>query len=81
MTTVINGQLSIRLQCYGYAPAIAYGDVKPGDVLIYNFGETSTVKAIEPVKSGKSVKITMVNKSGAEYTFLKSKTTVIGIKK
>lgn len=48
--------------------AIPAVELKPGMVTVWNFGYTSTVKSIEPTKSGKSVKCVIIsNESGNEH--------------
>lgn len=48
--------------------AIPAAELKPGMVTVWNFGYTSTVKSIEPTKSGKSVKCVIIsNESGNEH--------------
>lgn len=49
--------------------AIPAAELKPGMVTVWNFGYTSTVKSVEPTKSGKSVKCVIISdESGNEHT-------------
>lgn len=48
--------------------AIPAAELKPGMVTVWNFGYTSTIKSVEPTKSGKSVKCVIVSdESGNEH--------------
>lgn len=48
--------------------AIPAAELKPGMITVWNYGYTSTVKSIEPTKSGKSVKCVIIsNESGNEH--------------
>lgn len=48
--------------------AIPAAELKPGMVTVWNYGYTSTVKSIEPTKSGKSVKCVIISdESGNEH--------------
>lgn len=48
--------------------AIPAAELKPGMITLWNYGYTSTVKSIEPTKSGKSVKCVIIsNESGNEH--------------
>lgn len=57
----------VHLQSVGRVPAKRASEVKPGDVLMYNFGYTYTVLSVTP--KGKSVLIVeRADDSGKEYT-------------
>lgn len=48
--------------------AITAAELKPGMITVWNYGYTSTVKSIEPTKSGKSVKCVIISdESGNEH--------------
>lgn len=57
----------IRLQGIGWYNAIEAKDLVVGDVIMHNFGVTSTVTSIYPSKSGKTINYhVMTNGSGYE---------------
>lgn len=57
----------IRLQGIGWYNAIEAKDLVVGDVIMHNFGATSTVTSIYPSKSGKTINYHAVtNGSGYE---------------
>lgn len=47
---------TIQLQGIGKKEAKTVGELKIGDVIVWNFGMTSTVVDLIPTKSGKSIK-------------------------
>lgn len=70
---------TIHLQGYGRSPAIAYGEIRPGDVLRYNYGATATVTAVEPVGT-KTVRVTTRDDtSGREWTTGRRHSSLIGL--
>jgi len=69
---------TILLIGIGRVEAIAYGDVEPGTRILFNYGYTYTVTAVE--RTGKaSVSITAADKAGKEYTFTRRASSLIGI--
>lgn len=46
----------VQLQGIGKREAKPVGELKIGDVIMWNFGATSTVVELIPTKSGKSIK-------------------------
>lgn len=46
----------VQLQGIGKRPGKEVGELKIGDVIMWNFGATSTVVDLIPTKSGKSIK-------------------------
>lgn len=53
----------------GWIKAKPAGELKPGDVIMWNYGYTSTVLAVAPSKTGKTVTVeTADDKSGNHYT-------------
>lgn len=57
----------IRLQGIGWYNAIEANDLVVGDVILHNFGYTSTIISIEKSKSGKTINYhTITNGSGYE---------------
>ena len=56
----------IRLQGIGWYNAIEAKDLVVGDVILHNFGYTSTVTRIYPSKSGKTINYHTVT-SGSGY--------------
>lgn len=59
---------TIQLQGIGKHPATEAKNIQIGNTLVWNFGATSTVKAIEFSKTGKTLTITTISGSdGKEY--------------
>ena len=48
----------------GYVPAKKASDLRPGDVLMWNFGHTSTVTVVTPTATGKSVTVDFTDENG-----------------
>jgi len=68
---------SIQLQHIGRVNAIPAGQLKKGMQMMWNFGETSTVKEITK-ETAKSVWVTEIaDKSGREYNRRFSKTRLV----
>ena len=60
---------TIHLQgIYGQHPAVKASELKPGDITVWNGGYTEKIIAVEPSKSGKTVKATI------EYESMNGKT-------
>lgn len=55
----------MTLQGVGMVNAIAASEIEVGDILMWNYGYTSTVKAIR--RTAKSVVIVTVGDNGREY--------------
>lgn len=47
----------VRLQSIGWRNAIKAKELKPGDVLIWNFGDKEKVTAVKPSKNGKTLTV------------------------
>lgn len=61
--------------------AIPAAELKPGMVTVWNFGYTSTVKSVEPTKSGKSVKCVIISdESGNEHIRTMRADRLVGVK-
>jgi hypothetical protein len=61
--------------------AIPAAELKPGMVTVWNFGYTSTVKSVEPTKSGKSVKCVIISdESGNEHARTMRADRLVGVK-
>ncbi len=58
------GMKTMHLQSIGSVPAVALKDCKPGDRLMWNFGEVSIIVAMVPSESGKSYMVTERCKTG-----------------
>lgn len=69
---------TIHLQGIGRKPAIECGNLKPGDRILYNYGATGEVLAVEPFGRG-SVKITTREQSGNVHTRTRRAGTLCGI--
>ena len=54
---------TIHLQWVGDVPAIEAKDLKPGMTTVWNGGFTEEVLAVEPSKSGKTVKVEIKSNS------------------
>lgn len=52
---------------YGNCESVRAADLKVGMLTFWNYGACSIVKAIEPTKSGKSVKVIFECEDGKEY--------------
>lgn len=53
----------------GWIKAKPAGELKPGDVTLWNYGYTETVLAVAPSKTGKTVTVEIMDdKSGNHYT-------------
>lgn len=70
--------MKIHLQSIGEVEAIQVKDIKPGIILLWNFGYTSKVVSVE--NKGKSSKI-ITERDGKQYTRTLRNTTLLGIKK
>lgn len=69
---------SVHIQNIGKVVAKPASELKVGDILLYNFGYTSTVKTVE--QRGKSVYITVLNHSdNAEYSRRYTKTRLVAM--
>ena len=53
---------------YNEQKAITAGELKPGMITIWNYGYKEIIKSVEPTKSGKSVKCSIICESGRETT-------------
>ena len=56
---------TIRLQSIGWVDAKPARELKLNDVIIWNFGYTSTVKSIEPKE--KTIRTVIISEDGKEY--------------
>lgn len=66
--------MTINLQGIPYpVPAIRASDLRPGTVIVWNFGHTSTVVSVTPSATGKSLILTTVS-NGTE-TVITQRTT------
>lgn len=74
---MIRGEMCVWLQGVGYHVAKLTGELKPGDVMVWNTGETSTVGAIE-IK-GKTAHITEIYDGGKTYIRKRRVTTYTAI--
>jgi hypothetical protein len=64
--TIIDGQVCVWLQSFGWHAAKPIGELVVGDTLVYNFGGTGRVVAVERSASGGSVTLTVVE-GGTTY--------------
>ena len=73
---------TVKLQgIYERRNAIPAAELKPGMVTVWNFGYTSTIKSVEPTKSGKSVKCVIISdESGNEHTRTMRADRLVGVK-
>lgn len=59
---------TIRLQAIGEVPAVFVHELRVGDRMVFNFGYTYKITAIDPVSS-KFVKVAMASeRDGSEYS-------------
>ena len=56
-----------HLQGIGRHEAIPAKELKPGMTLVWNFGYTSSLKAVKPSKTGKTVTLTTESSNGEQY--------------
>ena len=57
-------QTKVWLQGEGWTDCKPAGELKPGDIIKYNYGSTAKVTAVTTTKTGKSVKVTTEWPSG-----------------
>lgn len=78
---IIKPQATIQLISHGRVPAIQAAELQIGDVMVWNFGYTSTVVDITP--RGKT-QITIIEQSNdmdrKQYTRTFSKTRLVAVK-
>jgi len=68
----------VNLIGVGAHPAIAASDLKIGDTIVYNYGSTGKVTAIEP--TGRvSLNVTVLARDGKEYTQRKRRDTLVPV--
>lgn len=68
----------VHLIGHGRAPAIPANELQPGDILIYNYGETATVESVEP-KGRNSLTVTVRTHDGSLWPQTKRGTTLVPI--
>ena len=56
-----------HLQGVGRYPSTTYGEIKPGDVLVYNYGARYTVAACYPIGRS-SVRVVSISADGFMFT-------------
>ncbi len=66
----------IRLQEIGFMPAVEARTLKIGDILLWNFGYTSTIIGIDKV-TPKTIVFRTRTSDGQEYTRRMSKTRLV----
>lgn len=78
--TTIDGKPHVWLQNIGFHPAKPLGDVKAGDVLVYNYGSTAVVVSTRRVGQ-KSVAMTVETEGGKRYdTTSRRAATLVAVK-
>lgn len=70
---------TIHLQGIGERPAIYVADCKPGMKRLYNYGYVYEIVSVEPMKSGKSVKIILLGDDGKLYRKTMRSNTLVAI--
>jgi hypothetical protein len=62
--------MSVKLQgMRGWIKAKPAGELRPGDVTLWNFGYTETILSVTPSKTGKMVTVEIVSdQSGSHHT-------------
>lgn len=75
---IIQGQMCIWLQAYGWCPAQKAENLKVGDVLVFNFGYTGIVKEVVK-ETAKTVTIKINTRSG-DYEQKMKKATWKGVR-
>ena len=71
--------MTIQLQSIGHVPATLAQDIKPGNTLLWNFGETSTVLEIVSTTSKTLTVKTRSDRSGNEYVRRFNKTRKVAV--
>lgn len=71
--------MTVHLQGIGSRSAIYASDCKPGMKRLYNYGYAYEIVAVEPLKSGKSVKITVQADNGKLYHKTMRNETLVAI--
>lgn len=71
----------IRLQQIGWRNAIKASELKVGDIMICNFGETQKVTDITPTKSGKMLNYTVLCKDGKLYNTRTSRDRLFAVQR
>lgn len=69
----------IHLQDTGRHFALPAKELRPGMTLVWNFGYTSVLKAIEPSKTGKTLTLTTKSEDGKLYTRKFAANTLIAV--
>lgn len=68
---------TVHLIAIGTCPAKPLSEFIPGDIVVYNYGQTATIVSNEQV-SPKRFEFTVVNSKGDHYTQHRAGTTLIG---
>lgn len=69
----------IWLQGIGWRPAVKASELKPGDVTVWNYGATETVKSVTVSKTGKMITMSIVAESGWKGTRKLKADRLVGI--
>lgn len=72
---VIDGVMCTWLQSCGWYPTVKLSEVQVGQTLVYNYGSTSRVVAVEPCGKA-SIRLT-VESDGKQYTTTKRAATLV----
>lgn len=65
----------------GWQHAKKAADILPGDILLWNFGSTSTVTKVTPTTTGKSVTVDFTTEGGKLYRRTFRANRIVAIKK
>jgi hypothetical protein len=77
----IDGRMCVWLPEHGWHPAKPVGDVVPGDVIVYNYGDSAVVNWTRRTPSGASVILNVTSNSGREYECVARRaTTLVAVK-
>ena len=68
----------IHLQGIGTRPAVRADELKPGDTIIYNYGATARVKAVEPVGKA-STRVITISSDGREFSRIRRSATLCAV--
>lgn len=71
--------MTTHLQGVGLWPAVPARDLRPGQRRVYNFGIRAEIVGVEPLKSGKSVRLTTRESNGKLYTKTVRAETLIAV--
>ena len=79
MDTVIKPQATVQLQSVGRVAAKPAGELQVGDVIMWNYGYTSTVAAVT-ARGTTQIVVRTQRDNDSTYTRMMSKTRLVAVK-